>query len=182
MTAQSPALDTASVKTEQDEWAQLYQQEMPRIYNFFRYRLQEEQTAEDLTAVTFEKAWRQRLSYQKNKAAFSTWLFTIAKNVAIDHMRQRHLLTEIGEHLPANTPSPEEALQQKEHLAQLRQLLDGLPERDQEIIALKFGAALNNREIARVTNLSAANIGIILFRTVRKLRRQWETHPMGENK
>jgi RNA polymerase sigma-70 factor (ECF subfamily) len=175
MTAPAQILDTAIANTVQDEWEQLYQKEMPRIYNFFRYRLHNDQTAEDLTAVTFEKAWRQRLHYQKNKAAFTTWLFAIAKNVAIDHLRQQHTHTEISEHMPANTPSPEEMLQQKEHLLKLRQLLDSLPEREQEIIALKFGAGLNNREIARVTNLSSANIGIILFRTVRKLRHQWET-------
>lgn len=173
--AQSPALDTANIKTEQDEWEHLYQKEMPRIYNFFRYRLQNSQTAEDLTAVTFEKAWRQRLRYQKDKAAFTTWLFAIAKNIAIDHLRQRQTHTEISDHIPANIFSPEDMLQQKEHLAKLRQLLGSLSEREQEIIALKFGASLNNREIARVTNLSSANIGIILFRTVRKLRHQWET-------
>lgn len=176
MTLQSPALDATDVRTEQDEWERLYQKEMPRIYNFFRYRLQDEQTAEDLTAVTFEKAWRQRLRYQKDKAAFTTWLFAIAKNIAIDHLRQRRTLMEINDHIPANGPSPEDMLQQKEHLAKLRQMLAGLPEQEREIIALKFGAALNNREIARITNLTSANIGIILFRTVRKLRRQWETN------
>lgn len=174
MTAPARVLEAAKIRAEQDEWEQLYQIEMPRIYNFFRYRLQNTQTAEDLTAVTFEKAWRQRLRYQKDRAAFTTWLFAIAKNIATDHLRQHRNHSEISEHIPANTLSPEEALQQKEHLLQLQQLLDGLPEREQEIIALKFGAGLNNREIARVTNLSSANVGIILFRTVRKLRHQWE--------
>ncbi len=174
MTAPAQTFNTTTVKSEQDEWEQLYRTEMPRIYNFFRYRLQNDQTAEDLTAVTFEKAWRQRQRYQKSKASVTTWLFAIAKNVAIDHMRQQQLQAEMSEKLPADHPSPEEQLQEKEHLLKLRQLLDGLPEREQEIVALKFGAGLNNREIARVTKLSSANIGIILFRTVRKLRRQWE--------
>ena len=38
----------------------VYQTELPRIYNFFRYRLGDDQVAEDLTAETFEKAWRHR--------------------------------------------------------------------------------------------------------------------------
>lgn len=175
MTAPARALDMANISTERDEWEQLYQKELPRIYNFFRYRLQNDQTAEDLTAVTFEKAWRRRLHYQKDKASFTTWLFAIAKNIAVDYLRRRQTHAEISESIPANTSSPEEMLQQKEHLVKLRQLLDSLPEREQEIIALKFGATLTNREIARITNLSSANIGIILFRTVRKLRHQWET-------
>lgn len=175
MTAQSSmAINKATVTTQQNEWALLYEQELPRIYNYFRYRLQDDQVAKDLTAVTFEKAWQKRNGYQQSKAAFTTWLFTIAKNVSIDHFRQQRLHVEIGEYLPANTPSPEDVLQEKENLAKLARLLDGLPEREQEIVALKYGASLNNREIARVTNLSSANVGIILFRTVRKLRRQWE--------
>jgi len=175
MNGRASTLDIKNRIIERDGWEQLYQQEMPRIYNFFRYRFQDDQMAEDLTAVTFEKAWRRRLSYKKDKAAFTTWLFTIAKNVAIDHLRQQKEQIEMGDYFSANDPSPEEILQQKEHLAKLKQLLDKLPEREQEIIALKYGAALNNREIARITTLSAANIGIILFRTVRKLRHQWET-------
>jgi RNA polymerase sigma-70 factor, ECF subfamily len=52
--------------------------------------------------------------------------------------------------------------------------LVGLPEREQELIALKYGADLTNREIARLTGLSETNVGSILYRVVRKLRQRWE--------
>ncbi len=62
------------------DWHSVYTEQLPRVYNFFRYRLgvQDNATAEDLTATTFEKAWRHRNQYQRNRAAFATWLFTTA--------------------------------------------------------------------------------------------------------
>jgi len=47
----------------------VYQTELPRIYNFFRYRLGDDQLAEDLTAETFEKAWNQTPRHRIKKSA-----------------------------------------------------------------------------------------------------------------
>src|SRR5690348_18312149 len=76
------------IATEPD-WDQVYAEQLPRVLNFFRYRLGHAADAEDLTARTFEKAWRARHRYRRDVAGFSTWLLTIARNVAIDHLRPR---------------------------------------------------------------------------------------------
>jgi DNA-directed RNA polymerase specialized sigma24 family protein len=47
----------------------IYQNELPRVYNFFRYRVGDDQIAEDLTAETFEKACRNRERYRSDLAA-----------------------------------------------------------------------------------------------------------------
>lgn len=150
-------------------------QYMPRVYNFFRYRTCNDALAEDLTSKTFEKAWRNRRQYQHDVGAFSTWLFTIARNVAIDHFRQpaRELPLEKLAHL-ANDHSLEETFQRESDLRQLSQLLAELSAREQELIALKYGMELNNREIAQLTNISESNVGTILHRVVAKLRERWE--------
>src|SRR5215813_9116361 len=66
----------------------LYRAELPRVYNFFRFRVGDGPLAEDLTSETFEKAWRNRDHYRRDLSVFSTWLFTIARRVAIDHYRK----------------------------------------------------------------------------------------------
>lgn len=76
------------IATEPD-WDQVYREQLPRVHNFFRYRLGHTADVEDLTARTFEKAWRSRHRYRRDLAGFSTWLLTIARNVAIDHLRAR---------------------------------------------------------------------------------------------
>ena len=73
----------------------VYRRELPRVYNFFRYRLGDDQLAEDLTSETFEKAWRNRQRYRRDLAAFSTWLFTIARRVAVDQYHRRRALKPI---------------------------------------------------------------------------------------
>lgn len=157
------------------DWETVYHQELPRIYNFFRYQVGDGHQAEDLTATTFEKAWRSRWRYKKNLAAFSTWLFTIARNVATDHFRRVHQEFSFEDiHQQTNLSMVEENIQQKQEYSRLSKLLVKLPGREKEMIALKFGAELSNREIARLTHLSESNVGTILNRIIIKLRSEWE--------
>lgn len=157
------------------EWNAVYRQELPRVYNYFRYRFTDNALAEDLTSATFEKAWRAREKYKRDLAAFSTWLFTIARNVAIDHLRTRraHVSFDALEKIPA-PDSPHEAYMRQAELAQLGALLKQLNEHERELIALKYGAELNNREIARQLGMSESNVGTTLHRIVEKLKAKWE--------
>ena len=71
------------------EWKSVFAEQLPRVYNYFRFRAGSRPDAEDLTAKTFEKAWRARHRYRTDRAGFSTWLFEIARNVATDHLRSK---------------------------------------------------------------------------------------------
>ncbi len=156
------------------DWDAVYKQELPRIYNYFRYRLGDNAVAEDLTSTTFEKAWRARERYRRDRSAFSTWLFTIARNVATDYLRQHRAdvsLDALHDHPTPDTPDTIYA--RHAEIAQLGALLAQLPDRDRELIALKYGAQLNNREIAKLVKLSESNVGTMLHRIVTKLRKQW---------
>jgi RNA polymerase sigma-70 factor (ECF subfamily) len=62
----------------------------------------------------------------------------------------------------------------QEELAALREALAALPGRDQEIIRLKFGGGLGNKEIAEIVDLNAGHVAVIVYRALRKLRRQLE--------
>jgi len=159
---------------EELDWDAVYADQLPRIYNYFRFRLGADTDVEDLTARTFEKAWRARALYRRDLAGFSTWLFRIAHNVGVDYLRARrdHLpIDDVAE--PAAEGTPEQAAELASDLARLAQLSAGLPERDRELIALKYGAGISNRLIARLTGLTESNVGSILHRTVQRLRAQW---------
>ncbi len=73
------------------DFEELYRVELPRVCNYFRYRVGDGQLAEDFTSETFEKAWRNRHRFNRNLAAFSTWVFTIARRVAVDHYRKHRV-------------------------------------------------------------------------------------------
>jgi RNA polymerase sigma-70 factor, ECF subfamily len=164
--------------TQQVDWDAVYKDQLPRVYNYLRFRIGNESDAEELTARTFEKAWRGRNLYQRDLAGFSTWLFTIAQNVAIDHLRSSrpHLPLEAAMEV-ATLHTPHDDAERDSNLARLGALMRHLPQRDQEVVALKYGGDLTNREIARLTGLSESNVGTILHRAVRDLRSGWEKQP-----
>ncbi len=161
--------------TQTIDWESVYNILLPRVYNFFRYRVGDDAVAEDLTSKTFEKAWRHHQKYRHDLGAFSTWLFTIARNTATDYFRKHRVnlsLEEISELIDNN--SPEDIIENQNELRYLSLLLADLPNREQELIALKYGSGLTNREIAQITELSESNVGTILNRVVKKLRSKWE--------
>lgn len=165
--------------TEPIDWDSVYNTELPRVYNFFLYKLGDREFAQDLTATTFERAWKLRSRYQTRIASVSTWLFGIARNVLREHLRERKN-TLPGcepafkqEELSSNSDI-ESDIQRQQEREQLRKILLELPEREQDLIALKYGAGLTNREIANITHLSESNVGSILHRTVIKVRSQLE--------
>ena len=156
------------------DWDAVYREELPRVYNFFRYRVGDRETAEDLTSITFEKAWCARDRYRRERASVSTWLLAIARNVAVDHYRRPRREVALGQLEVAAEGTPEtQALRRAEH-ERLRALLGSLPAREREIVAFKYGAGATNRAIATLTGLSESNVGTILHRTVGALRDAWD--------
>lgn len=153
----------------------LYREQLPKVYNFFRYRFGDDSLAEDLTAATFEKAWRKRDQYRRDLSALPTWLFTIARRIAIDYYRRAKVEVAFDEANELVDPETlEDQTSRAEDLAHLNALLIGLESRERELIALKYGAGLTNRAVADLTGLSESNVAVILFRVVRSLREKWE--------
>lgn len=164
----------ASPVTGAIDWSTVYQAELPRVLNFFRYRVGDLATAEDLTAVTFEKAWSRRDHYD-DRGKFAAWLMTIARNVATDHFRRRKPTVVLDAALNhADTSDPAAEVELKEQRFRLSSMLSRLPERQQELIALKYGAELTNREIAKQLDLTETNVGTLLHRLITQLRSEWE--------
>jgi RNA polymerase sigma-70 factor (ECF subfamily) len=178
MAAQNQSLPgfSAVTTTQTDaDWNAVYQRELPRIYNYFRYRFGNNAVAEDLTATTFEKAWKARSRYRRDLAGFSTWLLTIARNTASDYWRAHRDFVPLDSLTEQPAPDlPHEAFTRRAELERLGALLAQLSERERELVALKYGAQLNNREIARQLQWSESNVGTTLHRIVTKLRERWE--------
>jgi DNA-directed RNA polymerase specialized sigma24 family protein len=65
MTTRTRILKGAYALAEEIGWETAYRDYLPRVYNFFCYHVNDESLAEDLTAATFEKAWRGRLRFRR---------------------------------------------------------------------------------------------------------------------
>jgi len=155
-------------------FAELYGQYLPKVFRYISYRIPDVTTAEDLTSAVFEKALTKFQSFRADKASFSTWIFTIARNTLIDHYRvnSKAQTVQLDDPAAAMGPevSPEEESDRAEEIRMLNSCLAKLSRPEQEIISLKFGAEMTNRQIAKTLSLSESNVAVIIFRAVRKLR------------
>lgn len=161
-----------------EAFAELYEYYLPKVFRYISYQVGDVHLAEDLTSAVFEKALTRLDSYRSNKASFSTWLLTVARNAVIDHyrVRSRKIIISIEEtfELASEETSPEEEVIRKGELQRLEIYLRELPQQEREIISLKFGAELNNRQIAKILGLSESNVGTKLYRTICKLKDKFE--------
>lgn len=137
--------------------------------------------AEDLTSSVFEKALLGFSRYRSDKASFSTWLFSVARNTVTDYYRanakKQTVPLEAASETPSREMSHEDQIVRQEELQRLRLCLAGLSTEEQEIISFKFGAEHTNRRIAGMLGLSESNTGVKLYRAICKLRdcfREWQ--------
>ncbi|MBI1879729.1 MAG: sigma-70 family RNA polymerase sigma factor [Chloroflexi bacterium] len=166
----------APVSLDAEAFANLYHTHTYAIFNYCLFRVSDRTVAEDLTADTFERAWRARRRYRPDQAEFTTWLFSIARHAVTDWQRRRarRPLISLNPQQPSETPSPEAQFEESEQQSRLRHLVQSLAVEEQELIALKFGAGMTNRQIAELLGKSETAIGSAIFRVMQKLRAQWD--------
>ena len=154
-------------------FAQWYEEYLPRVLNYMRLRVREEALAQDLTALTFERALS-RLQTLRDEAAFGGWLFSIARTVVAGYYRHRKPLLPLESALdcPGPEPSVEGQVVETEELAMLAAALGGLTKREREIIHLRFVAGLSNRSVAQAMGIREGHAAVILYRALKKVRRE----------
>ena len=164
----------ARATAEPAAFAAIYDHYFPRVYNYVRYRVRDAETADDITAQIFERALVSIGSYRPKRAPFAAWLFGIARNAVNDCLRaqRRHrwLSLEVLHGRASIEPQLEEIAIHSDTRAELLAAVARLSDRERDLIALKFAAGLTNRRIAELTGLSESNVGVILYRAVRRLR------------
>lgn len=130
--------------------------------------------AEEIAQETFLRVWQKAGSYQP-KAKLSTWLHTIARNIAIDRLRKKSRKEEAFEIDDERDASPDSAvpsrlLAQKEVHLNLERALESLPERQRAALALCHEQGLDNPAIAEVLDCSVEAVESLLARGRRTLR------------
>jgi RNA polymerase sigma-70 factor, ECF subfamily len=134
-------------------------------------------SAEDVTALAFERLYRSRARLDSARGTPRSWLFAIARNAALDELRRRKRapLSQLDKERPLDRerpqePNPEQALEHVERRATVHRALQALPLREREIVLLKFHGQLSNSELARALGISESNAGTRLHRALERLR------------
>lgn len=157
------------------DFVAFYDEFIPQVYRYVKYRVADIATAEDLTASIFEKALR--AWHNRRQESAGPWILRIARNTVISHYRRRGRRWEVplenegdAPELISDGPGPEKGMLDAERWVQIRQGLCTLSSREQDIIALKFGSGLTNRAIAPIVGLTENNVAVVLHRAICKLR------------
>jgi RNA polymerase sigma factor (sigma-70 family) len=145
-----------------DAFQQLYEHHRGGLYRYF-LRQSNASVAEELFQDVWARVIQSRKRYRP-KAAFKTWLYTLAHNRLIDHWRrdgarpvEQALLDDDGaERMIADTnPGPERLIDLRDCLDQLLQLVSGLPDVQRQTFLLRHEAGMSLKEIAEATSTQA---------------------------
>ncbi len=167
--------ELAAIKRTQDgdpdAFAELYDAYIKRIYDFIYYRTGHKETAEDLTSVTFTKAFQNIKSFRSGEGLFSSWLFKIARNTVIDNARTRKPTVDLD--AAANAPSQDNVAGEaevKDKLEQVKKYLNELSEDQRDVVVMRLWDQLSYAEISEVTGKSPGNCKVIFSRALQKIQ------------
>lgn len=130
-------------------------------------------SAEDVTQEAFLAAWR-ALPEFRGDCRFSTWLYRLVSNAAIDCLRREKKHRDTGDvddlELPDGGPSPQEQAEQSDTRDAVRRALDRLSPEHRQVLLLRFMQELDYGEIARALNVSEGTVKSRINRAKSKLR------------
>jgi len=167
----------------EEAFSLLYDRYRQRIYATVYRIIQDAAEAQDATQEVFIKLYRSLSDWNPQRAKFSTWLYRLAANHAIDCWRTRRRRRESQpleegdrEALPALSVgdailSPLGALEKRETLDQVRRCVDELPELQKKVFLLRYFQELKLEEIADMEDCSLGTVKTSLFRATHAVRR-----------
>jgi len=160
-----------------EAFGQLYDAYMERIYRFVYFRVEDQQTAEDITSQVFLRAWNNLDRFRLGRTPYLAWLYTIAHNAVIDHYRTRKVTAAL-EDVRLSQPDYAEAVENNIDFAvemkTIKEALQTLTDDQQQVLTLKFIEGMSNDEIARHLGKREGAVRALQMRGLRALAKQLE--------
>ena len=160
-----------------EAFGQLYDAYMERIYRFVYFRVEDHQTAEDITSQVFLKAWSNLDRFSFIRTPYLAWLYTIAHNSVIDHYRTRKVTAALDDvHLSQqdHAEAVENGIDLSAEMRSIKAALRALTDDQQKVLTLKFIEGLSNNEIARHLGKREGAIRALQMRGLQALAKQLE--------
>ena len=153
----------------------IYRQYYKNVYNYIGFRINNHFDCEELASSVFENAIRKFHTYKPEVSPIEAWLIGISKNVVTDYLRsKKHKffipIDEIAE-LVSFERQPEEITVLNEDNKALIQAMSRLKDKERQVLSMKFATDLRNNEIAQILNISDSNVGVIIHRSIQKLKK-----------
>jgi len=155
--------------TNQQVWiADALRRHESSLLRYARGLVQDSEVARDLVQDCFLRLCAQ--DRRRIDGNLAQWLFTVCRNRAIDHLRKFDRAEPLVECEPAPEADPARCAEAADEQGRLLAAIGRLPERQQELLRLKFQGRLSYKEISKVTGLSVSNVGFQLHIAIKTLR------------
>lgn len=137
------------------------------------------EAARDAVQETFLRLSRQDVVALEPRLA--PWLFFVCRNCALDHNRKivRFSAEPLDEDSPSDSPSPMAQALASEDRSRIQDLVAKLPQKQRELVKLKFEAGLSYKEMAEAMRMSVSHVGVQLHEAIQTLRSQWNRENTG---
>lgn len=167
-----------AAKGDEDAAAYLFDTYHPRVYRYALAKLGRSSDAEDIAAETFAVVLRELPRFKWKGAGFEAWLFRIAANQIIDHVRRggkewTTLDGFVGEDTPYDR-TPEVQVLERELTREVVEMLDHLTSEQREVLLLRFAAGLDTNEAADAMGRKANAVRQLQFRALAALRERMQ--------
>lgn len=151
----------------------LYEEYYDRMVRYIFVRIRDQTEAEDLAGEVFLKALKSLDSYRGRGEQMRVWLFKIAHNVVIDHVRKmsKRKTVPLNEMEIPDRLSVEETVETKLQVERLSEALEQLTPSQREVIGLRFFAGLSSAEVGEISGKSGAAVREMQRAAIEKLRK-----------
>lgn len=158
---------------DRDAFARLFEHFAPRVKSYLLRLGAGPEIAEDLAQDTMLNVWRRAESFDPSRAAASTWIFTIARNLRIDLARRdrRGAPTEDPSDFASGPAEPDEALQATQDQGRIAAAMRELPAEQAQMISLAYFADKAHSEIAVELDIPLGTVKSRLRLAMARLRR-----------
>jgi len=138
----------------------LYERYGRLVYSFAHRVTGDPTLSEEATQDTFVAVWRRAATFDPQRAKLSTWLFVVARNRAIELVRQRARRPELRDELEVEgaAPDPSSLVADADESQRLAEAMAALPEEQYEVIRLSFFDGLSHSEIAEVIGIPLGTV------------------------
>lgn len=170
-------------KGDRDAAGRLFDAYYPRIYRYALAKLRRPADAEDVAAETFARVIRDLGHFKWRSGGFEAWLFRIASNLVVDHVRRTgresaddHTLEQANQ---TDHRTPESAMLQGEIARELNDMMLELAPDQREVLLLRFAGGLNTDEVAGVMKRNTNAVRQLQFRALTNLRDRMQVRSEG---
>jgi RNA polymerase sigma-70 factor (ECF subfamily) len=162
-----------AINGDREAFTRLYDMHFDRIYRYVYVKVRDQAEAEDLTQDVFIKAYEAIKSYKWRDLPFTAWLFRIAHNRIIDHVRKtsKEKKASLDEAGAIAVGDPVAMTEQNFEIYQLKAALEKLPDAQKEVASLRFISELSIAEVAATLGKSEGTVKALQFSAVASLRK-----------